>query len=514
MKNKMNRLTAAVAFAAVCMATVLAPARALEIKPGMVSISLGSDVTTMDPHATSSAITNTIHRYVFDTLTHRPKGAVSPIPWAAKSIEQVDPRTYDFHMREGVKFTNGEDVDAEAVKFSLLRSRTPGYKSAQSQIFRNIEAVEVVSKWVARVRLDGPDPGLLNRLSDYGNLVPPKYYASISQADAAVKPIGSGPYKLVRWVKDVEMVFEANPNYWNNDLTLLKTVRVVPIREEGTKVAALLSGEIDLINQLPSQFIDKVKNNPRTKVESVKGTRIFHLGFTHSIQSPLSDVRVRRAIAYAIDRNVLVKNVAEGYGAVVNTPLHEWTEGYAENEASYPYDPAKAKALLAEAGFPNGLDILFYGPAGRYTKDKEISEAIAGYLQAVGIRADYQALTWSRFVEVFRAQKQPGQKPFMYYIGYGNGNGDTDITLNAVAACKGVWSGYCNPEVDKEMNAALRLVNRDERDQMFHKIVATLVNDVAQVYLWQEDAVYGLSKDVVWDIRNDDRVYAWEIHRK
>jgi peptide/nickel transport system substrate-binding protein len=278
------------------------------------------------------------------------------------------------------------------VKFSLLRSRTPGYRSAQSEIFRNVETVEIVSKWVARVRLDGPDPGFLNRISDYGNIVPPKYYAGVSQEDAAVNPIGSGPYRLIRWVKDVEMVFEANPDYWNKDLSLLKTVRVVPIREDGTKVAALLSGKVNLINQLPSQFIPKVKNDPRTKVERAKGTRIFHLGFTHAIQSPLSDVRVRQAIAYAIDRNVLVKDVAEGYGAVVNTPLHEWTEGYsAKQEMPYPYDPAKAKALLAAAGYPKGLDILFYGPAGRYTKDKEISEAEIEkwwpIIKAAGIKA-------------------------------------------------------------------------------------------------------------------------------
>jgi peptide/nickel transport system substrate-binding protein len=488
-----------------------AAARASDI----VSISLGSDVTTMDPHTTSSAITNTIHRYVFDTLTHRPKGAIEPIPWAAKSIELVDPRTYEFRMREGVKFTNGEDVDAEAVRFSLLRPRQPGFRSAQSEIFRNIVSVEIVSKWVARVHLDAPDPGLLNRLSDYGNLVPPKYYASISQEDAAVHPIGGGPYRLVRWVKDVEMVFEVNPDYWNKDLAAIKTVRIVPVREDGTKVAALLAGEINLVNQLPSQYIARVKNDPRTKVESAKGTRIFHLGFTHAIKSPLSDMRVRRAIAYAIDRSVLVKDVAEGYGAVANTPLHEWTEGFDANQSwPYPYDPAKAKALVAEAGYPNGFDITFYGTAGRYTKDKEMGEAIAGFLQAVGIRANYQPLTWSRYVEVFKGRGQPDGKPFLYYIGYGNGNGDTDATLLAIAGCKGVWSAYCDAGVDKELNVALGSVDRSERDRIFRRIVTKLTNDVAQVFLWQEDAVYGMSKDVQWDIRNDDRVYAWEVRRR
>jgi peptide/nickel transport system substrate-binding protein len=511
----MRTMTALALACALLSGAAVSASSAAEIKPGMITISLGSDVHTMDPHASSSAITNTIHRYVFDTLTHRPKGAVTAVPWAAESIRLVDPSTYEFKMREGVKFTNGEDVDAAAVKFSLLRPRTPGYRSAQSKVFRNIKDIEIVSKWVVRVKLTGPDPGLLNRLSDYGNLVPPKYYASISQEDAAVKPIGSGPYKLVRWTKDVEMVFEANPDYWDKKLSLIKTVRVVPIREEGTKVAALLSGEVNLVANIPPQYIPRLKKDPRTKVEIEMGTRIYHLGFTHGIKSPLSDVRVRRAIAYAINRNVLVKDVVEGYGVVANSPLHQWTEGHDPKLGwPYPYDPAKAKALLKEAGYPNGFDIDFYSPAGRYTKDKEVAEAIAGFLQAVGVRAHYQPLTWGRFVEVFRAKSKPGTKPFLYYIGYGNGNGDTDRTLNAIASCKGVWSGYCNPALDKLMDKALGTSDLKARAAIFKEIVNKMVADVSHVFLWQEDALYGMTRDIHWDVRNDDRVYAWEISRK
>jgi peptide/nickel transport system substrate-binding protein len=352
-------------------------------------------------------------------------------------------------------------------------------------------------------------------LCEYGNLVPPKYYAQIGQEDAAVKPVGSGPYKLVRWTKDVEMVFEANPDFWDKKLERLKTVRVVPIREDGTKVAALLSGEVNLVANIPPQHIPRLKNDPRTKVITDKGTRIYHVGFTHGIKSPLSDVRVRQAIAHAIDRDVLVRDVVEGYGAVANSPLHQWTEGHDDKLVwPYPYDPAKAKALLKEAGYPDGFEIPFYSPAGRYTKDKEVAEAIAGFLSAVGIRANYQPLTWSRFVEVFRAKSQPGAKPFMFYIGYGNGNGDTDRTLNAIAACKGVWSAYCNPDVDKMMDKALVTPDLPQRAAIFRGIVDKLVAEVSHVFLWQEDALYGMTRDVTWDVRNDDRVYAWEIKRK
>lgn len=511
----MRTMTALALTCALLCGAITTASRAADIKPGMITISLGSDVDTMDPHTTSSAITNTIHRYVFDTLVSRPKGAVTAVPWAAKSVQVVNPTTYEFTMRPDVKFTNGEDVDAAAVKFSLLRPRTPGLRSAQSKIFRNIKDVEVVSKWVARVHLTAPDPGILNTMSDYGNLVPPKYYSSISPEEAAVKPIGSGPYKLVRWTKGVEMVFEANPNYWNDKISLIKTVRIVPIREAGTKVAALLSGEVNLVASIPPQYIPRLQKDPRTTVAIEKGTRIFHLGFTHQIKSPLSDLRVRKAIAYAIDRKVLVKDVAEGYGTIANSPLHQWTEGHdPDRKWPYPYNPAKAKELLKKAGYPNGFDITFYSPAGRYTKDKEMAEAIAGFLQNVGIRARYQPLTWSRFVEVFRARNKPGAKPFLYYIGYGNGNGNTDRTLSAIASCKGVWSGYCDPALDKLMDKALGTADHKERAALFTKIVNKMIANVSHVFLWQEDVLYGMTKDIQWDVRNDDRVYAWEIHRK
>jgi peptide/nickel transport system substrate-binding protein len=296
---------------------------------------------------------------------------------------------------------------------------------------------------------------------------------------------------------------------------MLKTVRVVPIKEDGTKVAALLRGEVNLINQVPPQYIPRMKEDERTKVATDKGTRIFHLGFTHRIESPLNDVRVRRAIAHAINRDLIVKHVVEGYGTVANSPLHDWTEGYDPKAPSkYPYDPKKAKQLLKEAGNGDGLEITFYSPAGRYTKDKEVAEAITGFLQQVGIKVKYQPLTWSRFVQVFRAQKEPNAEPFMYYIGYGNGNGDSDRALNAIAGCKGAWSGYCSKDLDKKLNEALGTVDIKERERIFREIVAMMVEDVSHVFLWQEDAIYGMSQDVTWDVRNDDRVYAWEIDRK
>ncbi len=510
----MKRWILTAVFLAACgVAHAAAPAK--NIKNATITVSLGAEVDTMDPHSSSSALATTIHRYVFDTLMHRPRDGNTLVPWAAKEVVQVSPNVIEFRMREGVKFSNGEDVDALAVQFSLMRPLQAGFKTVQSRLFRVIERVEVVSKWVARVHMKTPDPGLLRRLADWGNLVPPKYYAGLSQEDAAIKPIGSGPYRLARWERGVDMVFEANPDYWRDDAPKVKSVRLVPIKEDGTKVAALMRKEIDIVNQVPAQFIPRLQSDAGTRAEIVRGTRVFHIGFTHAIDSPLKDPRVRQAISHAVDRNVIVKHVVEGRGIVANQPLHEWTEGYDAKRAwPYPYDPAKAKKLLAEAGFPNGFEIDFLATDGRYTKDKEVAQAIAGFLQAVGIKTRLQTVAWKRYVDVFGGRNNPGTKPFIYYIGYGNGTGDSDAALSAVAACKGAWSAYCNPEIDKLLDSAASTPDMKKRAEIFRDITQRLASETAHVMLWQEDSVYGMRRDVLWQVRNDDRVYAWELDRK
>ena len=487
-----------------------------KIQEETITLTLGSELDTWDPHTSSSAIASALHRYVFDTLVHRPNGAVYPVVWAAKSYQFRDPKTVDFNLREGAKFTNGEDVDAEAVKFSLMRPIGPGFKTVQSTYFKNIDHVDVMSKWVARVYLKGPDPGLFIRFSDYSKLVPPKYYSSMSQEEASVKPVGSGPYKLVRWRKGVEMIFEANPNYWHPDYPKIRKIRVVPINEESTKVAALIKGEVDLINNVPPQYIPRIESNANTIVKGVRGTRIYHIGFTHAIKSPLQDIRVRKAIAHAIQRENIVKAVVEGKGVIIDQPLHEWTEGYDSHfKWPYEYNPEKSKKLLTEAGYPNGFTIDFISPVGRYLKDKEVAEAIAGMLSKVGIQTKYEPLTWQTFVSRFnKPRTNPETSPFLYYIGYGNGRGDTDATLNALAACKGAWSAYCNPELEKKIDEAATTVDLKKRAELFQTITRKLVEEVSHVFLWQEDSIYGMNKRIHWDVRNDDRVYAWEINTR
>lgn len=506
----MVRRFTAVAIAFTLCALPVCAGAAKKIKDGVITITFGTSPVTMDPHTHSSAILTSITRFTFDTLMHRARGKIRPVPWAAKSYKVLNNgRTLEFHMREGVKFTNGEDVDAEAVKFSLTRTRIPGFKTVQKRAFRAIDRVEVVSKWVARVHLKYTDLGYLNRLAVWGQLVPPKYYSKISQAKAAVNPVGSGPYKLVRWRKGIGMTFEANPNYWHPEYPKVKTIRVVPLPEKGTRVAALLKGEVDIIRNIPAQFIKQIQDNPKTEIQTTRNVRVFHVGF-NPMGGPTLDRRVRRAIAHAIDRETLVKDVVQGKGAVFNQATHQWTEGYdPKRKWPYEYNPEKSKKLLAEAGYPNGFAIDLLASSQRYPYAKEVPEAIAGMLGKVGIKVNLQLVTWRTFTTRFRGQKKRTAKPMLYYYGYGNGGGDSDNALGAQNACRGKWSGYCNPAMDALLEVAGSATTYDRRQEIFSLVTKAMTEDAAKIIIWQTDDIYGLTKRVKFKIRNDDRIDIW-----
>jgi peptide/nickel transport system substrate-binding protein len=509
-RTMMRRLRT-VGLALVLLAFPASAGAAKNIKDGTISVSFGADAVTMDPHTDSSAILTSVHRFVFDTLMDRERGNILPTPWAAKSYKILDGgRTIEFQMREGVKFTNGEDVDAEAVKFSLLRPRTPGFKTVQLLTFRAIDRVEVVSKWVVRVHLKYVDLGILNRMANWGHLVPPKYYSKLGQPDAAIKPIGSGPYKLARWQRGVSMTLEANPNYWHSEYPKVKTVRVLPLPENTTRVAALLKGEVDIIRNIPAQFIPQIKANPKTEVQTTRNVRIHQVGFL-PMGGPTLDRRVRQAIAHAIDREAIVRDVVQGTGAVVNQPTHQWTEGY-DPKFKWPYEHnlAKAKKLLAEAGYPNGFSIDMLASSERYVYAKEVPEAIAGMLSQVGIKVNLQLVAWRTFTTRFRGQKTKSNvKPMIYYYGYGNGGGDSDDTLNAQNACTGKWSGYCNPAMDKLLQLAGSASTPERRQEIFRMITEATAEDASHIIIWQTDDIYGLTKRVDFKIRGDDRIDVW-----
>ncbi len=259
------RIIAAALAAALLAAAPLASAAP---KDATLVLAFKTDTPTMDPHTESSQIAIMMNRWVMETLMHRtPEGKL--IHLLAKSHKWVDSKTLEIELKPGIKFTNGEDVDAEAVKFSLLRPFDPNLKSRQMVRFRVIAkkgAIEVLGKHKVRINLAFPDAGFPNRLGNIGPIVPPKYYSQHDPKYLATRPVGSGPYILKKWERDTVHEYEANPNYWNPEYPKVKRVVVKIIPEAGARVAALVKGEVDVVFDVSPPFWERINKSGLARV--------------------------------------------------------------------------------------------------------------------------------------------------------------------------------------------------------------------------------------------------------
>ncbi|MFQ5895739.1 MAG: ABC transporter substrate-binding protein [Nitrospinota bacterium] len=500
-------------FAAVVVAALLlggAPLHAGEPQ-GTLAITWGNDLFTFDPHTTSSFIMVQLHRYVFDGLAHKSPPDYKLGPYTAEGWKWVSPKVLEMRLRRGIKFTNGEDFDARAVRIGFKRIRDPKLKSRQLRYFRLLERVEEVDKHTVRFHFKKHDATFLLKLPAWGFPVPPKYYSSHPPSYLATHPVGSGPYKLVKWVKNHEMILEANENYWRPGIPKIKRIVQRPIPELGTRVAALLKGELDVIRAVPPHLIPKIRANPNLKVEIIPAVRIMYMGFVNYKGGPLADVRVRKAINHALDFESIRTTIMGGLASPIGQLFHPWTEGHVRGRPRwYPYNPQRAKELLREAGYPNGFSVRMISPTGRYPKDRETGQAIVGQLARVGIRVNYTPLAWSAFVRTFRAHRRPGTKPFMVFMGFGNGGGISDSLLIGTVGCGGSWSPFCDKEIDAAIDRAASEADDAKRYKIYSGITDLMKKKATHAIFFRIHDAYGVNKRVRYRFRPDERIYLWE----
>ena len=333
---------------------------------GQIVIAQGADPTTLDPHMHAENFTFAVVHNVFDHLVRRfvKDGQLAHEPGLATAWTAVNPTTWEFKLRRGVKFHNGEDFNADAVKFSIERVLNPEQKARWRWAFADIERVEVVDPHTVRIITKSPFPTLVTNLAFCMPIVPPKYVREKGDAFVATNPVGTGPFKLVRWRKDDELVLEANEGYWRG-APKIKNLVFKPIPDESTRVAALTTGQVDVSRGVPPSLVKQIAENPRTRVARVPSALNIHIVLDTLKDGPLKDKRVRQAINYGVDKEGIIKNVLEGNGGAVGGPLTPVMFGFASDVKPYPYDPERAKKLLAEAGFAQGISLTLNSPNGR-----------------------------------------------------------------------------------------------------------------------------------------------------
>jgi peptide/nickel transport system substrate-binding protein len=494
-----------VALAAVVVAS---PAEVLAAPEGQVVIAQGGDPSTMDPHMHAENFTFAVVHNVFDHLVRRfvKDGRLTHEPGLATSWTNVNPTTWEFKLRSGVKFHNGEEFNAEAVKFSIERVLNPDQKARWRWAFTDIEKVEVLDPLSVRIVTKAPFPTLITNLAFCMPIVPPKYVREKGDPHVATNPVGTGPFKFVRWRKDDAMVLEANESYWRGS-PKIKTLIFRPIPDESTRVAALMTGEIDIARGVPPSLVKQIADNPRTRVAKVPSALNIHVILDTLKEGPLRDKRVRQAINYGVDKEGIIKSILEGNGGAVGGPLTPVMFGFTPDVKPYPYDPERAKRLLAEAGFAQGISLTLNSPNGRYLKDKEVNEAIAGQLTKIGVRTQVVVHEWGTYVS-----KWPDGLVPMYMIGWA-GAWDADGIMFPLLRSGQRFSRWSNPDFDAILDKARRTLDQGERVKLYKQATQLAHDEAPWLFLFHGMDIYGVSRAVAdWEPTSDESTSTVMLH--
>jgi len=443
----------------------LFPVASASDQPGELRVAIPWTPENLDPSMNLSSIRAQVGMSLFDSLVGRDTEK-RIVPELAESWKLLDENTWQFRLRKGVVFHSGEPFNAEAVRFTVLRVLDPNQKSPNRANIAEISKIEVVDDFTVKLVTRQPYAALLNRLIDFP-ILPPKYTAEGGDQGFAAKPVGTGPFKFVELVRDDRMVVEAFDKHWRG---APKIPRIIfrPVPEPFTRVAALRNGELDLITNVPPNLARELEHVPGLKVQRVPSTWIIYLGL-NALKKPLSDVRVRQALNYATDVDAIIKNVLEGNGRRTPGPLTPLMFGYDPSVKGYAYDPGRARRLLAEAGYPDGVEVTLDSPDGRYQGDKEIAEALTGQWQKAGFKPKLQVAEWGAYFKRYLGK----QFPDAYLLGLGGPMQDADELYNLVSS-KGRGLYYKNEKVDMLFDAGRSTMDPSKRRQIYSDLAKAM----------------------------------------
>ncbi len=474
-----------------------------------VVIAQPSDAITMDPQKHAVAFTDNVLVNVFEPLIRKDPYATdidkALQPWLAESWRQFGPKKWQIQLRKGILFHNGEELTGAVVKFSFERLINPETKSPAASLFGTLSSVEVVDKYVVNFVTKIPDPIFPARLAgDLDFVVPMVYIKEKGDATFAQNPIGTGPFRFVEWRRGEQVVLEANPNYWRGPRKDITRLIFRPIPDAATRVAALQSGAVDIINEVPVALLPTLQSDPRVYITVAEGSSgLFFIGADMRFGGPLADKRVRQAANYAVDVNSIIKNIEQGQAIRVPTLVGPYTWGYNPLKP-YAYDPVRARQLLSDAGFVNGFDVTFNSSPTRWAEGKEITEAIASDLNKVGIRARIQYQEWATYVDMLWSNRPHD----LYIRTWSTGDKlDADTPVYQIVRSGLASSTYSNPSVDQLLDVSRAELRPDARKNLLFQVQEKILEDPPAIFMFAGNAIYGVNRRLKWQAPHDYRMW-------
>ena len=499
-------------------ASLLAP---LSAQAADAVMGIRTDVNSIDPHYHVYSPNSAVARHIFDGLTLTDaKGQLKP--GLAVSMTPKGEDTWEVKLRPGVTFHDGSPFTATDVAFTLQRApNVPNSPSSYSQYTKTISGTEIVDDLTILIRTKGPAPTLPVDMAQV--MIISKRAAegkATSEFNSGVAAIGTGPYRFVEWVPASKVVMERNPKYWGGAEPWERVTRK-PIPNDGARVAALLSGDVDIIEGVPGVDRARLAGTPGLALHECDSFRIIYIHMDsarddspgisdvngqHITRNPLKDARVRRAISMAINRDALVERLLSGQAKAAGQYSPPGLPGASDKLPPLPYDPVGAQALLKQAGWGDGFSVVLAGSNDRFPQDAQVTQAVSQMLARVGIKAEVQTMPATMLFT------RGSKLEFSMMLSGWVGSGEASSPLTALMATydpktgmgpsnRGRWS---NPDFDAALGEALRSFDEAKRNAAYARAAEVAVGDMGVIPVYFTINTWASKKGLVYDSRLDE----------
>ena len=476
-----------------------------------INIAQNFDPQTLWPNGTTASDNLNAGSAMVEALLWQNPATGGIEPLLATEVEMVSPTEALVSLREGVSFTNGEPMNADAVVKSIEIFMDKNLTPAYARVADLFASVEKVGNLKVRITLSDSYPAFMLALSQIA-VIPPAYWDEVGLEAYGQKPIGTGPFVFESWVRDDRLVMSANPNYWGEAPAGITELVWRPVPDDSARLAGLQTGEYQVVKDLPVSSIPVLENDAAVTLVTVPSYRIYQIGLASQPDhvSPLQNVKVRQALNYAVDSQTIID--ALFFGRAI--PLHgqvlrEPQQGFNTDIDDFGYDPEKARGMLAEAGYPDGFEITFKCPSGRYAQDREVCEAVAGMLADVGVKAELILLEPGEFLRQLRTMELAP----MYYVGLAPQDDPGFQASQYLSDWR--YSPIASPEMDALINAGATESNPEKRAQIYRDLMALMHELSPIIFLYGGVDIYGTDARLTgFQPRGDGRMFLYNTALK